>query len=155
MLNKSILACLIVLQSACVGGFAAFTTTKESYYAPRGVEEPPVRGSTKAEILLRLGKPKREYTEGSREFWVYNNDLALRGLIPVLIVPIPLVIPVGMNQSFVEFENDHVVGFTIEQAKAYGFVCVLILFWCVPFMDGKMANDVISDRRPHSATDSK
>jgi hypothetical protein len=138
MLMKFLLACLIALQSACVGGFGVFSTTTENYRPEKGVEEIPVRPgtSTRAEVLGVLGKPKREYTEGSRDVWVYNHSVAWRGMVPVLIVPIPLMIPVGMNESFVAFENDRVFSFRNERGNVRGGMCLFLLKGCVPMATG-------------------
>jgi len=83
-----------------------------------------------------LGKPKREYTEGSRDVWVYNHSVAWRGMVPVLIVPIPLMIPVGMNESFVAFENDRVFSFRNERGNVRGGMCLFLLKGCVPMATG-------------------
>lgn len=140
MLKKSILVCLVALQSACVGGFGVFKTERGSYH-PLGskAEEQGVRlcSSTKADVLRLMGKPKREYTESSKNFLVYNSDVAWRGVVPWIIIPIPLMVPVGMNEVSFEFEDDRLLRFWRETGVVWGGMCFFLLKGCLPMVDGR------------------
>ena len=65
---------------------------------------------TKQEVLEVWGQPESKETEGLFEKWRYNQDsLAWAGVIPMFIVPIPLVAPVGKNGVVLTFEGDSLV----------------------------------------------
>jgi hypothetical protein len=139
MLRKSILVFLAALQSACIGGFGVFKTERGSYH-PLGskAEKQGVRlcSSTKADVVRLMGKPKREYTETSKDFLVYNLDVAWRGVVPWIIIPIPLIVPVGMNEISFEFENDRLLRFWREAGDVRGG----LVFW-FPFLPPVWAVD--------------
>jgi hypothetical protein len=139
-LEKFILVCLVALQSACVGGFGVFKTERGSYH-PLGskAEEQGVRlcSSTKADVLRLMGKPKREYAERSKDFFVYNSDVAWRGVVPWFIIPIPLMVPVGMNEISFEFEDDRLLRFWRETGEVRGGMCFFLIKGCLPMLDGR------------------
>jgi hypothetical protein len=140
MLKKSILVFLAVLQSACVGGFGVFKTERGSYH-PLGskAEKQGVRlgCSTKADVVRLMGKPKREYTETGTDFLVYNSDVAWRGVVPWMMIPIPLMVPVGMNEISFEFMNDRLLRFWRETGVVRGGMCLFLLKGCLPMVDGR------------------
>ena len=97
------LLALAVLLSGCVG-ISYFGTTTIDEAHPAG-EEPfrPVRrpGMDTAEALLvRLGEPdERVQRADLREEWTYDEGLRWNGPVIFVIIPIPLIIPVGYETS--------------------------------------------------------
>lgn len=120
-MHKAILACLLAIQSGCAG-IQSVTTTAEQKNAPpigqrigEALNQPGT--STKADVLRMWGSPKQRIPLGERELWVYDRDLAWRGVILWLFAPIPFLVPAGMNTTTVEFQRDTVVGFWNEHGN--------------------------------------
>jgi hypothetical protein len=94
------------------------STAERKHEPPIGakVGEPgPGKGtSTKADVLRAWGEPKQKLFLGVKELWVYERNVAWRGFILWLYVPLPFIVPVGMNHTTVEFDKDAVVGFWNE-----------------------------------------
>ena len=74
-----------------------------SHVAPK--VQPPKR-STKAEFLKDWGKPDEIISSSeSVETWIYNRKLWC-GVMPVLILPVPLIIPVCDGFDRIEFKDN-------------------------------------------------
>lgn len=89
-----------------------------NYSSP--VKAPP----TKNDVTKRFGKASEILNINNREIWSYRDNLAWRGFIPVLIIPIPLLIPVGFNHLEFGFEGDTVSSYAIERGE--GGYCGLV-----------------------------
>lgn len=132
MLKRSLLVCLVVfVQTGCTfGALWALHTEKKTFEPiPGDVEERSVRPEkvlTKEDILRIWGQPKRMYTEEGRDIWIYNHDLAWRGIAPIIFFPIPLLIPAGMNEKGFEFDNDRLVVSWKESGAVGGGICIMI-----------------------------
>jgi len=127
-----LLACFVAIsQSGCAVGAFWFGNGKEGYSPLADHDyygEAWAAGSSKKEDVLRVeGKPKREYVEEEKEVWVYNHDVAWRGLLLIAIIPVPLIIPAGMNEVSFTFKDNNLLHVTKEKAKATGFICEFVL----------------------------
>jgi len=78
---------------------------------------------TRDDILAKWGKPKRKYTENDREYWAYNHSLAWRGAVVWIIVPIPLLVPAGFNETVVEFDGNNATRWWNERGAGGKFEC--------------------------------
>jgi hypothetical protein len=64
--------------------------------------------TTKETVLNTFGKPSKVvYDEdGIHETWRYNNGVFLNGVLLMVIMPIPLVVPYGYNYTAYRFKYD-------------------------------------------------
>lgn len=72
---------------------------------------PPIpRAISKEDLLKAWGPPDERLVEAGQERWVYRDGLQWNGvfIFPGIIIPIPLVIPVGWNTFTIEFQEDMV-----------------------------------------------
>ncbi|MBI3585375.1 MAG: hypothetical protein HY096_15670 [Nitrospinae bacterium] len=75
-----------------------------------------------------LGNPHKIIFENNKEYWVYNKKLALRGILLGLIIPVPLIIPVGYDKAIFEFENGKRTHTSVDNSKTTSaFLCGFIL----------------------------
>ena len=84
------------------------------------------KSPTKEDVLLELGQPHSIIKAENRETWDYRHDVAWRGFYPILILPIPLLIPVGFNHWELSFNENNLSSITTE--KGYGKICVLFVY---------------------------
>lgn len=129
MLKKMILVGFLLTLIGCVGIQPITSTAKREHGPPIGskVGDLAYREgvSTKSDVLRTWGEPKRKYIEGDKEHWVYNRDLAWRGIVLWLVAPIPLLVPAGMNETTVQFDEEKVIKFWNEYGDDSGAVgCV-------------------------------
>jgi hypothetical protein len=81
----------------------------------------------KAGILQGYGKPHKIELKDGHEYWTYNNNIAFRGLIIALIIPIPLIVPTGYNKDVFEFDNDALINTMSGYSKiGSAFLCGFI-----------------------------
>jgi hypothetical protein len=118
-----VLGVLIISLTACIGydvmsGYSGTCdrNCKGSWYSI----------GDKAGVSRVHGKPDHIIQKNGKEYWVYNKDIAFRGFILGLVVPVPLVIPVGFNKTIFEFENDTRINttYSVTQTSA-AHMCIL------------------------------
>jgi len=82
-------------------------------------------GSLTTEQLIAMwGEPKLHEIKEGQESLTYNRSIAWRGLFGiVIIIPIPLLLPVGHNETTFFFENNKLIHITSEQYKSSLAVC--------------------------------
>lgn len=121
---------LALFLSACIGAGPVTTTVASGSSCPSKevghlVACPPkdIEGVTRGDVLTMWGKPKSSGKDGAQEYLIYNKDIAWRGLLVFVLVPIPLMLPVGHNQTTLFFENDHLVRSTSEYGQAHIALC--------------------------------
>ncbi len=96
-------------------------------------------GATKDEILARQGVPDSYELFSNENTWVYEygtND-SWCGIMPFLIVPVPLLLPV-CNEGDVKFkfENDVVIKATFTNVVESDFICTPLFF----LLDGSLCS---------------
>jgi len=118
---------ITALLNACVGAFVfSGKDYDQKSYIGTSVGEIGWAGKTKADLLRLWGAPKRTYSKDGKEYWVYNESIAWRGIIPTFVViPIPLVLPVGHNETTVELNGEVISTFWNERAVEKWFGCSL------------------------------
>jgi hypothetical protein len=62
--------------------------------------------STKEYYRISMGEPNKIYNEDGKEYWSYYEELTWSGALVYLIIPIPLIIPTGIKDNIIVFEND-------------------------------------------------
>ena len=78
---------------------------------------------TKTILLKRYGEPD----EKSENQWTYYRDgFRYFGVMAVVLIPIPLIIPTGKEKNVYEFEGDVVVRQTFYTDDQHGFVCGIL-----------------------------
>jgi len=71
------------------------------------------------------GEPKSYVISRGKGLMRYNGDLAWRGLVIFVIIPIPLLLPVGHNEITLDFENDKLAGINSEFGYGNYAICGL------------------------------
>ncbi|QOY54019.1 hypothetical protein HUE87_08975 [Candidatus Sulfurimonas marisnigri] len=79
------------------------------------------------------------------EGWIYNNRMAWGGAVIWVIIPIPLVVPIGYRSTTVYFDNNMTKGTLYEYAQTPTNMCSLLPImwivngstnsWCHSFID--------------------
>jgi hypothetical protein len=97
---------LIVNRPAECKNETPFTGVHNIFWTkPRSKETSP-KGSTKAEFLKDWGKPDEIISASeNEETWIYNRKLWC-GVIPVLLLPVPLMLPVCDGFDRIEFQGN-------------------------------------------------
>lgn len=80
---------------------------------------------TAEKIIGIWGKPKSRGMKGDEEYLIYNRSIAWRGLLGFVVVPIPLLLPVGHNQTTFLFEQNSLIQTDYESSKSNIAVCGL------------------------------
>jgi len=78
----------------------------------------------KVDILQVHGKPTKIEFKDGKEYWTYKEKLAFRGVFLGLIIPVPLIVPIGFNKTIFEFENEIRSKTTVQHSKNSSE------FWC-------------------------
>lgn len=116
-LEVLLLMCFVFLQGCTVLGFAVRGDRTSSIVNPnvstekrcieRNIEG--VSPITSEELFFYWGKPNDVYKYGSdREIWRYEYGLRWNGLIIGIIIPIPIIIPVGHDYVDFSIEENNV-----------------------------------------------
>ncbi len=80
---------------------------------------------TKADVVARFGPPVRmEKLKDNQEHYVYSGSLAWRGFMGIVVVPIPLLVPVGFNDQIYLFEGDKLKYVTTQEMGSNFYGCM-------------------------------
>ncbi len=83
-------------------------------------------GATTIEDIRAIwGEPKSRDVKDGQDRLTYNRDIAWRGLVVFVIVPIPLMLPVGHNEITLTFENDKLSQISSEYGEGNYAICGL------------------------------
>lgn len=94
-------------------------------YCCSGVNDPV---STKAEIIQSWGQPDKQWTKGNSEMWQYFRDgLSWAGIMPVLVIPVPLLVPTGRHSTTFIFTDDKLTSVEVVDGKMFMALCGLFL----------------------------
>lgn len=90
-------------------------TTLGPYVGENGLNK---GGVTMADALRLWGEPRRKEAAGLQQRWLYRaGELAWRGAQVWVIVPVPLLLPVGHKKVTLTFEGGQLQGYTIDDAR--------------------------------------
>ena len=82
---------------------------------------------TKQQLIESWGKPSYEKTYGSCDAVVYADGLSWSGIgLYIVALPVPLLVPSGIDETIVYFKNNKAVLASQEFGKFnkyYGFIC--------------------------------
>src|SRR5689334_23792220 len=93
--------------ASCIGGMLVYPT----YFPP--LERPSIGGNKGAyhsgrdlkapvkctEVIARWGQPDNQSVDGNATTLVYKRGFTWAGVVPMIIIPLPLVIPVGTKST--------------------------------------------------------
>jgi hypothetical protein len=132
VLSKGIrlIALLLVFMqvSACVG--AAFIHGRTREYGQQ-LKESTVQ-KTVEEILKKRGEPDKIRCADEKEWWYYDRKVAWRGpVLYLIIIPIPLLVPIGRNETVYEFHNGMLTNKVVKETTVSGGSCGLL-----PYAEG-------------------
>ena len=118
------LFCLL-LQGCVGGGIIKSTTGQYSWYDAHSKIDPVVYTSNW--LTERYGKPASVSTNGLKQVWTYQTGWIWAGVMPVIVVPIPLAVPVGKEKTIFVLRDDRIVSATQSAQQtvggAVGFTC--------------------------------
>ncbi len=78
---------------------------------------------TMERVLSMWGQPKSRGIKDGQEYLTYNRSVAWRGLMVFIIIPIPLLFPIGHNQTTLFFEHNQLTRTTFEYGKSNIALC--------------------------------
>lgn len=123
---RFLLTGVLLIQSSCIGISVVLgrkpveiSETLGLSIGERGFED---GGKTTSDALKLWGEPRRKVVEGTRARWLYRSeDLTWRGAEIFVIVPLPLLVPVGHKRIELVFEHGQLLRYTISHAKQRQF----------------------------------
>jgi len=130
---------MIIGISLLLGGCVGVT-----FINPEVLEKPPYLKAEQGQIshkkqeysqfdvLSLWGDPKEKYMKNDLEHWVYNRELAWAGGVLYLLIPIPLMIPIGNRETTIIFEGDNAVNALYEIGRSQIYACGPL----IPLADG-------------------
>jgi len=140
----------LVLLSGCVGlavgSYGTFESTKDSFNLSeqRNKQGNGERKSyAKEQVMALWGRPDKISTTGSCDVFTYHDGYNWSGLGAfVLIVPIPLALPTGHDETKIYFRNNQSIKLTSE----YGDVTGMLGYMCGSNECGFQAGTVNTDK---------
>jgi len=124
---------LIPLLSSCVGVGVLYPKSSATidhpqvgptlgFYGPGGVNN-----STKcSEIKSRWGEPNHSSLKGSETTLEYKYGLVWAGIMPIVLIPIPLALPVGRKSITMICVDDEIIRATGTETGLSAAYCGLI-----------------------------
>lgn len=83
---------------------------------------------SKSDVVEVWGQPDSKEVSGNVEYWRYKQGvLAWAGVIPMIVIPIPLVAPVGKNSVTLGFIGNELVSATSQYRHGSLAVCGMFL----------------------------
>ena len=114
---------LLSFLTGCIGGIVYYPRTEEK-------KEDYPQDMKCSEVITKWGDPQKKSVNGNELTLVYrnNNDgYALFGLMPlILIIPVPLVIPVGLESTTVKCKDDIVISILDKKTDYIGGWCGIL-----------------------------
>jgi hypothetical protein len=137
-----VLATFSLFLSACVGvsSFVEVDVDKErNLEYERAGKQFVYIGASKNDIMARQGAPDSYELFSNENTWVYEYGMngSWCGIMPFLIIPVPLLLPV-CNEGDVKFtfENDVVIKATVTDVVESDFICTPLFF----LLDGSLCS---------------
>ncbi|MCJ8313899.1 MAG: hypothetical protein HRU38_04925 [Saccharospirillaceae bacterium] len=129
MFKVIISMCLLSILTACVGIVTDFTVKERR--GTVNIETGPLkteakwRNISKNDVLMDLGLPKiKTINSAGNERWVYPYKTAWKGIyLFVLVIPIPLKVPKGKLNMYVDFEAGNIKEISYEYLTGNFYAC--------------------------------
>ncbi|WP_144391514.1 hypothetical protein [Pleionea sediminis] len=122
----------VIHLTGCIGFGATYSGTEviekpqlSSRYSDKKILESTEESEllTKDDVLEAFGKPTEVTTKDTLEVLYYEGEREWCGLIPVVIVPIPLFLPVCETYKRFTIENDVVIKAEIKSTDGWLAYC--------------------------------
>ena len=138
ILSKTLLIALLLCLSGCIGVQTIYNKKFESRILPEWNVDGRYIGTkfinkehlyTKQEVVDLIGKPRREWSENGYEYLAYhnkNNGWKWYGTIVHIILPVPLVIPVGLEESVLRFKDNNLQSVIVENTETGFYGCIML-----------------------------
>ena len=110
---------LCPLLQGCIGGGVIKSQTGPYYWANSSTKT-NAAVYTSAWLETNYGKPTIVSTNGLEEVWTYQSGRIWAGVMPVIIVPIPLAVPVGREKIVFILRDAQVVSATRCKQETVG-----------------------------------
>lgn len=122
---------LTIMISGCVGISNIKSVKKEDMtqlYSTKGyMSYFGDNNYTSSEVISLWGEPDKVFIKNNSEYWIYNREVAVRGiLIWVIIIPIPLIIPNGYRTTTLVFNKETVSKVIYEDTRLPTASCGLL-----------------------------
>lgn len=88
--------------------------------------QPKAEVVTKQAVALKWGEPDSKYTQGVAEYWTYKVDTGYVGIVPMIGVGIPLILPLRANKVILTIENEKLSKATTVQTGWSGYMCGML-----------------------------
>ena len=76
------------------------------------------------DALFLWGEPDLKHEADNLIHLTYNRSFSWRGLFAnILIIPIPLLVPTGYNNTVLIFDNNEMIGAEVEYGKYHHILC--------------------------------
>jgi hypothetical protein len=124
---------LIPLLSSCIGVGVLYPKNLATidhpqvgptlgYYSPGGLNNP----AKCSEIKSRWGDPNNTSLNGNETTLVYKQGLVWAGVMPIVVVPIPLALPVGRKNTTLICVDDAIIRATGTETGLSAAYCGVI-----------------------------
>ena len=143
MKSRSLLILLItIMLQGCVGGMVLHQNNRTfNGVGVVNADMPPTTSKCKnastnentKTIQSRYGLPTSIETNGDAETWRYKGSLGWSGIVPILVIPIPLIVPTGHRDTVLNFSNGKLVSVTNEGTSGPAAVCGLLMLHNIEF----------------------
>ena len=122
------------LLAGCVGVTTALSTKETTHQSAYYLSHGDIKINDQASALRYLGEPEKIVNvQSGTEKWMYKKNVALRGIYIWLVIPLPLVLPVGYNDLSLFFSSDGALIYAIsESGNEKGCVTMFLLSGCMP-----------------------
>jgi hypothetical protein len=127
---------LLLCLSGCFGSAIVFTETtviadplisQKKGHIWVQTEMARERAIVASDLLNYWGEPDEIVKNNGEETWIYQFGLRWNGLGVALIIPIPLIFPVGHEKLSFSMNGDkQIVSVTIEGQEDNGFLCMFL-----------------------------
>lgn len=121
---------LALLTTGCAGISTHLRTDSTRLQGSVGFNHGTITGgkSTKDDVRSILGSPANITYADDNEVWWYWHDVAWRGVVPwIVVMPIPLIAPVGINHTVVTFQGNYVHDVIVEEASFDYYGCYMVI----------------------------
>lgn len=81
---------------------------------------------TKRALMQKWGEPDGKQVNGSTEHWTYKIDTGYIGIVPMLGIGIPLILPLRNNRIILTLESENLTKATTIQTDWSGYMCGLL-----------------------------
>jgi hypothetical protein len=125
---------LLPLLSSCIGGVVVYPTdmppleypwihgNKGGYSSGRRLKAPEKCSA----VMARWGQADHQTVDGNATTFVYKKGFAWAGIVPMIMIPIPLVVPVATKSTSLVCENGVVMRASGTETVFRGGYCGLI-----------------------------